>query len=369
MRVMITGGGTGGHTSPAVAIIEELRERVPDAELVWVGKRGAIEERVSASAGIRFLPIPAAGWPRRRSPRQLWVLLILAAAILKALWLLLRFRPGVVVGVGGYVSLPLLWAAQRAGIKTVLHEQNKRLGMANRLLAPRASRLFFSYEDTIGNYPKDRAAVVGNPLRPGFLSPPDPVEARRTLGLAEGVPVILIVGGSQGAQSINDAVAGLVAGFERGEAAFLWMTGERGAQAAQEAAATARAELRVFPFIDDMVTACAAADLIVSRAGASSTAELAALGKPAILIPYPHATDNHQEQNARAIEAAGAAILLLDRDCTADALAALLRDLLADEARRGAMGHAASGLAKPHAADAVADVIVALACQPPPSTN
>jgi len=361
---MITGGGTGGHTSPAVAIIEELRRRDAQLILQWVGKAGRIEERVATAASVPFRAIPAAGWPRRAHLRKPWVALLMALGYLRARMLLRAFQPQVVIGVGGYVALPLLLAAQHAGIPTILHEQNKRLGLANRLCARKAARIFLSYEDTLGDFPRERAEVVGNPVRPGFVDPPSAAEARARLGLLSGVPVVLVVGGSQGAKSINDAMAGAVHMFTRAEAQFVWMTGPDGVEAAQAAAERAEADVRVHAFIDDMVSACAAADIIVGRAGASSTAELAVIGRPSILIPYPHAADNHQEQNARALEAIGASVVLLDQDCTALRLSDQIHALLADADRREAMARAAKSAGRPLAADHIAESIMTLVFGP-----
>lgn len=360
MRVMITGGGTGGHTSPAVAMVEELRRRDPQLMVQWVGKAGAIEERVARTAEVPFRAVPAAGWPRSWSPRRVWVAFLMLLGYLKAGMLIRSFRPQVVIGVGGYVSLPLLLAAQRRGIPTVLHEQNKRLGMANRLLAKKCAKLFLSYPDTLGNFPRDRAEVVGNPVRPGFVLPPTRAEARAKLGIDGDIPVVLVVGGSQGAKSINDAMASAVHLFDQDEVHILWMTGKGGEEAGRAAAERAQAKVEVFPFIDDMVSACTAADLIVSRAGASGTAEIAALGKPSILIPYPFATDNHQEQNGRAFEQSGAAVLLLDADCTPVKLSDAIRALLQDTPRREAMAAAAKSLAKPLAAEHIVEGIMGL---------
>jgi UDP-N-acetylglucosamine--N-acetylmuramyl-(pentapeptide) pyrophosphoryl-undecaprenol N-acetylglucosamine transferase len=361
MRVMITGGGTGGHVFPAVAIIEELRRRDPQLLLQWVGRRHGMEESVSGACGVPFRRLPVEGWPRRNSPRRLWVAAKLALSIAWSAKYLWRFRPQVVIGVGGYVSLPLMWAAQRLGIPTMIHEQNKRLGMANRLLAPRAARIFLSYEDTLGNYPAARARVVGNPVRAGFANPPSLEEARRTLGLDPQIPVILVCGGSQGAHTLNRAMMDAVGSFAANEAQFLWMTGKTDAAAARPVAESAAARVEVFPFIEDMVTACAAADLVVSRAGASSAAELAILGKPAVLIPYPHATDNHQEQNARAFEAEGAAIVLADAACTGAGLTTLIRRLLESPDQLQAMKTAAGRLAKPLSAELIAESVIEIA--------
>ena len=363
MRAMVSGGGTGGHTSPAVAVIEELRNRSPDVRLEWVGRRGGIEERVSASLSVPFHGLPVEGWPRTSLLRKVPVAVKLVWSALVCRGHLKRFRPDVVFGVGGYVSLPLLWTAQRLGIPTVLHEQNRLLGMANRMLAPKATRVFLSFPDTVGRYPADRAMVVGNPVRKAFADPPDPIKARRLLGLVERVPIVLLCGGSQGARTLNQAVAGALPGFERDEVQVIWMTGAAGIEEGRRVAESVPVRVLVYPFIDDMASACAAADLVVSRSGASSTAELALMGKPSILVPYPHATDNHQEQNARAFEEIGAAILLLDRDCTPETLLRTVRELLADRPRLEAMGAAAKTLGKPDAAKTIAEALVALASE------
>ena len=172
MRVMITGGGTGGHTSPALAIIEELQNRDSRLDLQWVGCANSIEERLCSAQSIPFRSVPVKGWPRGSRIRQLWAAVYLARGILASFFHLRKFQPQVVVGVGGYVSVPLMWTAQRLGIPTILHEQNKQLGMANRLLAQKAYQLLLSFPDTTGSYPADRAEVVGNPVRAGFSAAP-----------------------------------------------------------------------------------------------------------------------------------------------------------------------------------------------------
>lgn len=365
MRIMITGGGTGGHTSPAVAILEELQKRDPRLEVQWVGCKNSIEERICRRLSIPFRPVPVKGWPRRRTLRKGWVLLALGWAVIRSAVYLRRFRPQVVLGVGGYVSVPLVWAAQRLGIPTVLHEQNRRLGMANRTLAAHAARLFLSYADTVGDFPRERAVVTGNPVRAGFAHPPDKDSARTQLGLDPSSPVVLICGGSQGAHSINAAVTDLLPMCRPDEMQLLWMTGAADAAKARQAAAGAPVRADIFTFIEDMATACAAADVVVSRAGASSTAELALLGRPSILIPYPHATDNHQEQNARAFEEAGASLLLRDEECTGQRLLDALRGLLGNRAKLQAMGAAAFSLAKPAAAEVIAEQTLTLVFEKP----
>lgn len=361
MRIMITGGGTGGHTSPAVAVIEEFQRRDPRFRAQWVGRKGGIEERICERMQIPFRSVPIEGWPRKRTLRRLWVGAKLAYSVLRCMDYIRRFRPQAVIGVGGYVSLPLCYAAQRLTIPTILHEQNKRLGMANRVLAPRATHIMLSYPETLGNYPKERSRVVGNPVRAGFSQPIDKRAAREKLGLDPEVPVVLVSGGSQGAHSINQAMIEILKRFQRDEAQFVWTTGSSDAAEARKASESAAVRAEAFAFLDDMPAACAASDLIVARSGASTTAEIAMVGKPSVLVPYPFATDNHQEDNARAFEAAGASVVVLDKECTGEHLATLIRSLLGDAGKLEAMSRAAFGLAKPGAAEAIVEQVLLMA--------
>ena len=360
MRIMVSGGGTGGHTSPLIAVYEELRRRDPQLRAQWVGCSGRIEETLSKRLAIPFRAIPVAGWPRKRGLKQLWVAFRLVLSMVRSLLLIRSFRPQVVFGVGGYVSLPLLWVAQWMGVPTVIHEQNRRLGMANRLLAPRAARVYLSFDDTQGEYPEERAEVVGNPIRPEFVFPPERSEACAKLGLREGAPIALVCGGSQGARRINDAVLASLDALTAAGIQLIWATGKADGERAREAASRAGGTIQVHEFVDDMVTACAAADLVVGRAGASTTAELAALGKPCILIPYPHATDNHQMQNARAFEDAGAGRIVEDFECTAERLSALVLEMVEDTAALAEMGRRARSLAKNMAGEQIAEGIMHL---------
>jgi UDP-N-acetylglucosamine--N-acetylmuramyl-(pentapeptide) pyrophosphoryl-undecaprenol N-acetylglucosamine transferase len=226
--------------------------------------------------------------------------------------------------------------------------------MANRMLAQRVHRVFLSFPDTVGSFPEDKALLVGNPVRAGFHEPPDQQAARERLGL-DDLPTVFVCGGSQGARRLNDAMMDALGRFESGEAQFLWMTGKHDVERARKAAVESPVRVEVFSFVDDMVTACSAADIVVSRAGASSTAELATLHKPAVLVPFPHAADSHQEQNARAFEEIGAAILLQDKDCSGERLTGVMRELLVNPKRRRAMADAAGTLARPGAAEAIVE--------------
>lgn len=360
MRLIISGGGTGGHTSPAVAVLQELQRRDPRLVVQWVGARGKIEQRVSANAGVAFRSLRVRAWPRSGPIKQLWTALVLGVAVVRSAVLLLRFRPDVVLGVGGYVSVPLVWTAQRMGKLTVLHEQNKRMGLANQLLARRAERVFLSYEATQGAFGPDRARLVGNPVRNEFLRPPQHEQACAEFELDPKRRVVLVCGGSQGAQSINDAVGAMLPAVQPDEFQLLWMTGQSGVTEARKLADGALIPIHVRAFINEMASACAAADLIIARAGASMTAEIAALGKPSVLIPYPHAAEGHQEDNARAFETAEAAKVVLDRDLTGEVLLAKIRSLFSDPAELDAMAHAAAAFARPAAGDLIAEEILDL---------
>jgi UDP-N-acetylglucosamine--N-acetylmuramyl-(pentapeptide) pyrophosphoryl-undecaprenol N-acetylglucosamine transferase len=369
MRVMITGGGTGGHTSPAVAIIEELRLRDPQLELQWVGCARSIEERVSASMSIPFRSLPVKGWPRNGRIRQVAALITLSLGMVRACLYLRKFRPQVVVGVGGYVSVPLIFMAQKMGIPTVLHEQNKQLGMANRLLAQHARHILLSFPETKGDYPAEIAEVVGNPVRPGFAQAPSCEDACRASELDPAIPVVLVTGGSQGSETLNRMMSELVSAFGENDVQFIWMTGKSYVGKARKAAEHVDCAVSIYGFIDDMVTACAAARIIIGRAGASTTAELATMGRASVLVPYPHATDNHQEENARAFEEAGAAVVVLDGDCTAVAMEATLRDLLTHQEKLDAMEQAALGLAKPVAVERIVELLFSVAFDSAPGNE
>lgn len=360
MRVMITGGGTGGHTSPALAVYDELTIRDPRLRVQWVGCTGKIEERICRQRGIPFRSVPITGWPRAGAIRKAWVAARLALSMARALILIRSFRPQVVFGVGGYVALPLMLVAQRLGIPTVIHEQNRRLGMANQMLAPRATRIFLSFPDTQGDFPADRAEIAGNPVRPEFIDPPSTEEARSALELDPHRPVVLVFGGSQGARSINEAVLERLEHWQQAGIQLIWAAGKGEYDTIRAEIAGREEGVHLYPYLEDMATACAAADLVVARSGASTTAELAAVGKPCVLVPYPHATDNHQAQNAAAFEDAGAGVVLEDILCTGDGLWDEVKRLLDRPEELARMADAATALARPAAAQVISEGIVTL---------
>jgi UDP-N-acetylglucosamine--N-acetylmuramyl-(pentapeptide) pyrophosphoryl-undecaprenol N-acetylglucosamine transferase len=351
-RLMIAGGGTGGHLFPGVAIAEELRARFPDAAVRFVGTRRGIEARVLPDLGWDLDFIEVSGLKTVGVVGALRGLVRLPRAYWQARRLVKAFKPDAVIGVGGYASGPVVLAARMRGIPTAICEQNSIPGLTNKLLGRFVRQVFLSFDESRRFFKAKKIAMTGNPVRR------DLVQKLLAAGPArEGDAVhILVCGGSQGAVAVNElASQALIELGKEAKLAIVHQTGEKDlatTQARYDAAGVA-AECRAF--IKDMAGAYLAADLIIGRAGATTVAELAIAGKPAVLIPYPFAADNHQELNAREMADKGAALMFRQADLTATKLAEALRPLLAERARRAEMGAAMKSLARPGAAAAIID--------------
>lgn len=344
MRLLLAGGGTGGHLFPAVALAEQLRLEAPASEILFVG----------TERGLESCLLPQLGWPLRTIPMSGWAGLGIAARI-KALSGLLRslaqsrrilaeFRPDVVVGVGGYASVPVLLAARLSGVPYLIHEQNVWPGLANRLLGRWARRACVSFGEAGRAFPKTQVVLTGNPVRAAMESCPP---------LPGGEPVLLVFGGSHGARAINRTMVAALPRLERwrGRLHIVHQTGTAEADAVREGYRTAGwTDVEVVPFITDMAAIYARSSLVVCRAGATTLAELTACGRPAVLIPYPHAANNHQAVNAASLASKGAAIMIEERDLKAEELGALIDGLLGDRARLESMGATARSLAQRGAA-------------------
>lgn len=364
MKVIITGGGTGGHIFPALSILEELQRRDHLLLVQWVGKKGNLEEKICQQKGIPFRTVPIRGWPRKLSISQGITASLLALSIIRSFQILLRFQPQIVIGVGGYVSFPVLWCAQMLNIPTVLHEQNSRLGMANKILAKKAKKVFLSFP-LVENlpeeiYPKEKFILTGNPVRQAFLTPLSREEACSKFGLNPERKTILVMGGSQGAHTLNLAISNMLSYLEPDELQILWITGPNDYEKYKNLESQSNVLLKIFPFYEDMADMMSASDLLVARSGASTLAEITVLGKPSILIPFPYATDNHQEYNARSLENAGASEVLLDRDCSADTLLPRIRKIINEPVLLQNMANSAKKLAKPLASETIAEEIIKL---------
>lgn len=360
MRVVITGGGTGGHVYPGLAIAEALRRLAPDADFLFIGGRG-LESRIVPQTGIRFASVLSHPWPRRPTIRWVPAVVQLGAGTAQAVGLLLRFRPHVIVATGGYVSIPAGMAARLLRIPLVVQEQNAIPGATNRLLARWARAVSIPHESVARFFPGN-AKVTGVPVREGALGG-DRGRGLRRFGLREGALTVLVLGGSLGAQALNEAVVEM-AGLLPAEAGvqLLHQTGPDHNVRVRERIRTTGSMRTyvVMSYIDDIGDAYACADVVICRAGAGTLAEVTAHGLPVMTIPYPFAVAGEQEANARILEAAGAAAVILPRDLNGRRLRDTLMELH-DSSRRSAMADASRRLGRPRAAQDVAKMVLRVA--------
>jgi len=368
VEVLLVGGGTAGHVLPAIATAQALTRLRPGVSLTFAGRPASLEERLVTAAGFAFAEIDAVPLPRRATTELFRVLPRLLGAVREGRSLLVDSGARVVVSFGGYVALPLSLAA-RGRVPLVLHEQNSRPGLANRIASRSATHVAVTFPSSAERLvSRERVRITGNPVQER-LRDLDVVArraaARGRLGLEPARSTLLILGGSQGARSINLAVSGAAAAWRALGLQLLHVAGPRGYEEALERWAAVGVDpeeddshVRVVPFLDDMADAYAAADLVVSRAGATTIAELTVLGIPAVLVPYPHATAQHQQGNADALARAGAAVVIDDADLSPDLVATTVAAIVAEPRRRGAMATAARAWSRPEAAEALARLVL-----------
>jgi len=355
--LIFAAGGTGGHLYPAIAIAEEVRRRRPDARITFIGSRGRIEERVVPAHGFPFVSIRISGFRRRLSVQTLLFPLMLTAALCRSFVLMRKLKPGTVVGTGGYVCGPVVIMAQLLGIPTILQEQNSVPGVTTRLLARRATEVHVTFDGS-QRYLKrqDNIHVSGNPTR-AALGVAGRAEGAAFFGIDPARKTVLVFGGSQGAASLNRAMLPLAPALANEGIQMIWQTGTEDFERIRDLMRPAEPMVRVYAFIDRMEMAYAAVDLAVCRAGASTIAELTRLGIPAVFVPYPFAAADHQTENARAAAAAGAAVVVADRDA-ADQIPAVIRELLGNGRHLQSMADASRRLGRPGATDALADAVL-----------
>ncbi len=357
MKILFAGGGTGGHLYPAIAIAEEVLKKVPDAYIAFVGTRDKIEARVIPQKGFRFFTIWISGFSRRLRIGNLLFPIKVVVAMIQSFLVIKKMKPGVVVGTGGYVCGPVLFAASVLGVKTVIHESNSFPGVTTRLLARRVTKVIITFEDSRRWIsPEANIELIGNPTR-AELSEMTRSEGSRYYGLDERKKTIFVFGGSLGAASINAAMPALTAAAIKNDFQIIWQTGS--GQKMSESSQKVHPNIKVFEYIDRMDCAYAASDLVVSRAGATTIAELTRIGKPAVLVPYPYAAANHQELNAQTIAEKGAAVIVQDTDLQQRLLPVVL-DLVNDERALQEMQKQSLALGNPAAGEQIAERIIAL---------
>lgn len=347
-RFIISGGGTGGHIFPAIAIANALKKQLPDSDILFVGANGRMEmERVPA-AGYKIKGLNIAGFQRGKIASNLGLPFKVLSSLMDARSIVKEFKPNAAIGVGGYASGPLLMAASFSGVPCVIQEQNSFAGITNKILSKRVKKVCVAYEGMEAIFPKDKIVLTGNPVRAEILNKNvNRGDAFKYFGLDESKKTILIIGGSLGARTINESVYASLDGNSNDEVQLLWQTGK-----SWTAENKAWKNIAQTAFIDKMDYAYAMADMIISRAGALSIAELQNIGKPVILVPSPNVTEDHQTHNAMALVKNSAAILVKDAEAK-DKLMSAAYGLLHDEKMKRELSENISKMAISDAAERI----------------
>ncbi|MFO7823517.1 MAG: undecaprenyldiphospho-muramoylpentapeptide beta-N-acetylglucosaminyltransferase [Cyclobacterium sp.] len=350
-RIIISGGGTGGHVYPAIAIARAWNEKYPESEVLFVGAEGKMEMQKVPEAGYKIEGLRIAGLQRRLTLENLWFPFKVLDSLQKAKKLIKNFNPHLVVGVGGYASGPVLFAAQRKKVPTLIQEQNSYAGLTNKVLAKNADTICVAYPDMDRYFPADKIRYTGNPVRKDILDITDKKErALKHFGLQASKPVILSIGGSLGARTLNQALLQHMKEFDKKGYQVLWQTGKFYHQeVSRKVTESGLKNIHPMEFIREMDLAYAAATLVISRSGALSVSELSLVGKPVIFIPSPNVAEDHQTKNAMAFVSQNAALLLKDSEAITN-LAPMVHNLLQDPEKQQSLSDAIKTLAKPEAA-------------------
>jgi UDP-N-acetylglucosamine--N-acetylmuramyl-(pentapeptide) pyrophosphoryl-undecaprenol N-acetylglucosamine transferase len=362
MKIVIAGGGTGGHVYPAVAVVERLRAATDRLEVTFVGTSRGLESGIVPALGFKMRRIVARPLPTGKDIRLVLAGLYAAVGLVQSLFILLVERPNVVVGTGGYASGPLVFAASLVGIPTLLIEPNVIPGRTTMMLARFVDRIALGFQESVRYFRKGtNLRVTGVPVRPGLVALTRD-EGLRKFGLDPARKTVLVFGGSRGAHSINQAFVGAARVLQaRPDLQFLVQTGEADYPEVAKSLGELDLTCRAYPYLDDIGYAYRASDLVVARAGASTVTEVAAFALPSILIPYPHATSSHQDENARLMEARGAAIVIKDRDLSGSVLAEAIISIIYDDPKRQMMSRHSGDIGKRDASTDIAGHIAELA--------
>lgn len=364
MRLILTGGGTGGHIYPALAVADECIRRDPSCQLLYIGSETGLEKQIVQGKNIPFYAIDISGFRRSLSWQNVRTLLRFIKGVGKVRRLIREFKPDVVVGTGGYVAGPVVYAAARQGVPCLIHEQNALPGLANRFLSRYADAVAVSFREAENHFPRARRVIyTGNPCATAVVHA-DAKRGLASLGIADNMQLVVIFGGSRGALALNEAMVDMMRFIPQlTNVHFLFVTGntyfERTSARIKEKG-NIPANVSIVPYLNNMPEVLAAAKLTVCRAGASSLAEITALGLPSILVPSPNVTGNHQEANARALKERGASIMILERELTGERLFEAIRSIVTDPIRHEYMSRRAAELGCPDAAQRVYEEILRL---------
>lgn len=364
LRIIISGGGTGGHIFPAVSIANSIKAKRPDAEILFVGAEGRMEMQRVPAAGYEIVGLPVRGLVRPLySLKNIGVMIDFFKSRNKVKQVIRDFNPQVAVGVGGYASAPTLNAAYSLGVPCLIQEQNSYAGVTNKSLAKKAEKICVAYEGMERFFPDERIMLTGNPVRQGLLNPElKKADCAAAFGMNIDKPIVLIIGGSLGARTLNESVLQNLDTIAAAPVQFIWQTGGYYSKSIHERLSKSAKpdNLFVTDFISKMDEAYAAADLVISRAGASSISELCLLGKPSILVPSPNVAEDHQTHNAMALVNRKAALLVRDADAEKDLLP-LVIETVADKEKLKIIGSNAHEMAFKDSADVIADEVLKLA--------
>ena len=327
MRVVISAGGTGGHIYPAIAIINKIKEEEPNSEFLYIGTTNRMEKDLIPSLGYRYEGLEVTGFKRKLSLDNFKTKTNFIGAINKAKRIIKDFKPDIVIGCGGYVTAPVIYAAKKLGIKTFIHEQNSVVGLANKFLSRYTDKVGVSFESTINDFPKGKAILTGNPCSEKALSIKK--ASKDMLEIDKNKKLVLIVMGSLGSRTVNDKIMGFIDKFKNKDYSVIFVTGTTYYEKVKDIGVPGN--VRVLPFIYEMPSVMKVTDLMVTRAGASTMSEITALEVPSIFIPSPFVTNNHQYKNAMDLVNNGAGIMLEEKDLDAESLINLIDNTLANK--------------------------------------
>jgi len=362
MRIILTGGGTGGHIYPALAIAGELKNRIPDVQVLYVGTAKGLESKIVPRSGIPFKTVDITGIDRSSMLKSGKTLLKFPGSFLQAREIIKSFEPDIIIGTGGYVSFPVVFSGTFMDVRTVIHEQNAIPGLANRNLAKRVDRVLLTFPEASQYLDGANVIVTGLPVRKEILA----MYKEGSIARPAGKFTLLAFGGSLGSSSINQAMIPVIDRYRNTDMNFIWITGESGYEEMKMSlekktdVKALKCGLEMVPYKFDMETALAAAHLAVCRAGAGTVCELELLGLPAVFVPYPYAAENHQEKNARALVAKGAAEMIIDEFLDGDSMYKVVEGLRRDPAKLEEMGRNMQKEARPNALNDIVDQILAL---------
>jgi UDP-N-acetylglucosamine--N-acetylmuramyl-(pentapeptide) pyrophosphoryl-undecaprenol N-acetylglucosamine transferase len=357
LKILISGGGTGGHIFPAISIANALKSKYPGTEILFVGAEGRMEMEKVPAAGYKIIGLPVMGLSRKLSPDLIKFVFKTLKSYFKARKIVKQFKPDVAVGVGGYASGPALRAASSLGVQCIIQEQNSYPGITNKLLAKKVKKICVAYDNMEKYFPANKIIKTGNPIRQEIENlNADKIEARNFFGLEHNIPVILVVGGSLGAKTINESIqSGLIKIYEK-NIGLIWQTGKTYFETAKKSNPNNLKNILITDFIFKMDYAFAAADIIISRAGAGTISELCVVGKPVILVPSPNVAEDHQTKNAMALVEKNAAILVKDKDAV-EKLVNVAIELVENQELKNTLSENIKKLAVRNSAEIIADEI------------